>query len=364
MPVTGGPEVETREAWGWDEGWQAVLRGSDGAAAPAQPARVIAHHRDRWVLQTADGPRPARLTGSGLRGPLPATGDWVVAEPGHGPQDPLSIRCVLPRRSAVTRGSAGSAGGEQVLAANVDRLWIVHGLDSLPNPRRLERYLAIGWESGAVPEVVLTKSDLATDADESLRRVGDVAMGVRVWIVSVSDPEAMAALRDSLEPGSTIALLGPSGAGKSTLVNRLAGTEVVRTGEVRARDAKGRHTTTTRELIRLPGGALLLDTPGLRELRVLTLAHGLGRAFPDIEELAERCRFRDCAHRTEPGCAVLIAVEAGSLAADRLESFRKLEAEAAWERRRADPRAMAESLAEHKTALKTLKYHPKYQRDD
>jgi ribosome biogenesis GTPase len=252
----------------------------------------------------------------------------------------------------------------QVLATNVDRLWIVHGLDLPPNLRRLERYLAVGWESGASPELMLTKSDLASQLDEAVAAVREIAFGVPLWVVSKSDPEALDSLRDSLESGSTVALLGPSGAGKSTLINLLAGTEVARTGEVRVGDRKGRHTTTSREVIRIHNDALLLDTPGLRELRVLTLDEGLGRAFPEIEELAGRCRFRDCSHRTEPGCAVLRAVEEGTLAVDRLASFRKLEAAAAYERRRADPRAMAEAVAEYKTAMKTIKYHPKHHRDE
>jgi ribosome biogenesis GTPase len=226
----------------------------------------------------------------------------------------------------------------------------------------LERYLAVGWESGASPELVLTKSDLAVQLDEYVAAVREIAHGVPLWVVSKSDPSALASLRDSLESGSTVVLLGPSGVGKSTLINLLAQTEVARTGEVREGDRKGRHTTTSREVIRIHNDALLLDTPGLRELRVLTLDEGLGRAFPEIEELAEACRFRDCSHTTEPGCAVLRAVEEGTLAADRLAGFMKLAAAAAYERRRTDPRAMAEVVAEHKTAMKTLKYHPKHRR--
>jgi ribosome biogenesis GTPase len=251
-----------------------------------------------------------------------------------------------------------------VLAANVDRLWIVHGLDVPPNLRRLERYLAVGWESGASPELVLTKSDLASHREESVAAVREIAFGVPLWVVSKADHGALGSLRDSLESGSTVALVGPSGVGKSTLINLLAQSEVAQTGEVRAGDRKGRHTTTSREVIRIHNDALLLDTPGLRELRVLCLDEGLGRAFPEIEDLAGKCRFRDCSHQTEPGCAVLRAVEEGTLAADRLASFRKLEAAAEYERRKSDPRAMAEAVAEYKTAMKTLKYHPKHQRDE
>jgi ribosome biogenesis GTPase / thiamine phosphate phosphatase len=162
----------------------------------------------------------------------------------------------------------------------------------------------------------------------------------------------------------TVALLGPSGAGKPTLINQLADAEVTETGEVRRKDRRGRHTTTGRELFPIPGGALLLDTPGLRELRVLDLEEGLDRSFPEIEELSRVCRFRDCSHSSEPGCAVLAAVERGRLGAERLASFRKLQAEAAYERRRIDPQARAEHVAEHKTTMRTVKYHPKYQREE
>ncbi len=353
--------TEALKPWGWSSYWEALLR-KDGSRG--RPARVTSQERDRWTLQTVDGAHHGRLVGSGQDGPLPATGDWVVAEPGPYPSDPWTITEVLPRRSAVTRGPAGDGYSPQVLAANVDRLWIVHGLDVSPNLRRLERYLAVGWESGASPELVLTKSDLASHLDESLASVREIAFGVPVWVVSQSDSNALDSLRGSLESGSTVALLGPSGVGKSTLINLLARTEVARTGEVRAGDRKGRHTTTSREVIRIHNDALLLDTPGLRELRVLTLDKGLGRAFPEIEDLAGQCRFRDCSHRTEPGCAVLRAVEEGTLEADRLASFRKLEAAAEYERRKSDPRAMAEAVAEYKTAMKTLKHHPKHQRDE
>ena len=350
--------AQALETWGWDDQWEALLSDSD----QGQPARVTAHHRDRWILQTVDGPHGARVTGPVPGDRMPATGDWVIAEPGPYPSDPWTINDVLTRRSALTRGSAGDRQTEQVLAANVDRLWIVHGLDARPNLRRLERYLAVGWESGASPEVVLTKSDLAAHLEESVGAAQEIAFGVPVWVVSVSDPKALVGLRGSLEHGSTVALVGPSGVGKSTLINLMAEAEVARTAEVRAGDRKGRHTTTMRELVRIHNGALLLDTPGLRELRVLTLDKGLGGAFPEIEDLAARCRFRDCQHGTEPGCAVLLAVEEGRLASDRLTSFRKLMAEAAFERRRADPRLMAEVVAEHKTAMKTLKQHLKHQR--
>jgi ribosome biogenesis GTPase len=247
-----------------------------------------------------------------------------------------------------------------VLAANVDRLWIVQALDTPPNLRSLERYLAVAWESGATPEIVLTKSDLAGDLSGAVESVGAIAFGTPVWVVSVKDRRGLKTVRDSLTPGCTVALVGPSGAGKSTLINYLADSEVVQTGEVRPGDRKGRHTTTRRELFVIDGGALLLDTPGMRELKVLDLDDGLGHAFPDIDAFSEQCRFRDCSHSSEPGCAVVAAVEQGQLDPGRLASFRKLEAEAAYQRRRSDPQARAEHVAEHKTAMRTLRYHPKY----
>jgi ribosome biogenesis GTPase len=206
----------------------------------------------------------------------------------------------------------------------------------------------------------MTKSDLAEDLEGATRLVNTIAFGTPVRVVSVEDPSGLSALRDSLALGQTIALLGPSGAGKSTLINHLAGSEVARTGEVRSGDRKGRHTTTSRELFPIHDGALLLDTPGMRELKVLDLEAGLGQTFPEIDELSEQCRFRDCSHSSEPGCAVLAAEAEGQLDPARLASYRKLEAEAAYERRRVDPRAQAEHVAAWKTAVRTLKHHPKY----
>jgi ribosome biogenesis GTPase len=274
--------------------------------------------------------------------------------------DPWSLIAVLPRRTVISRGAAGTGGGEQVLAANVDRVWIVHGLDMPINSRRLERYLALVWDSGATPEVILTKGDLAEDLDAMIGEAGLAAVGATVRCVSSRTPESIQDLRDSLASGRTVSLLGPSGVGKSTLVNLLAGETVAATAEVRAGDRKGRHTTVRRELFRIPGGALLLDTPGMRELRVGVLAEGLKEAFADIEEFSVSCRFRDCRHDGEPGCAVLNAVDEGKLDAGRLASFRKLQAEAAHELRKSDPFARAAALSDWKTAMKTMKHHPKY----
>ena len=359
--TAGAPRDRDVTAWGWDERWAASLRE---LAPDARPARVTSQHRDRWIVETEDGPQAARLLTTASAAAIPVTGDWVAGIPGPTETDPWSILRVLPRRSAVRRGSAGESRYDQVLAANVDRLLIVQALDTPPNLRSLERYLAVCWESEASPEIVLTKSDLSRALDEAIDRVRGVSFGVPLWVTSVTEPTSIEALRVSLKAGATVALLGPSGAGKSTLVNHLAESDLTRTAEVREVDRKGRHTTTARELFRIHNGALLLDTPGMRELKVGALEEGLGRAFPDIEELAVDCRFRNCSHVAEPGCAVIRAVSEGRLGEDRLRSYRKLEAEAAYERRRVDPRARAEQVAEHKTALKTLKYHPKHRRRD
>lgn len=346
-------------AWGWDEGWagHAATLGVD----PSRIGRVTGQERGSWSLQTEVGPRSARIPSASGLDPFPVVGDWVVAEPGPTRTDPWSLLSVLERRSRISRGVPGTGQAEQVLAANVDRIWIVHGLDLPVNLRRIERYLAVVWESGASPEIILTKADLTAELESEISALRSSAMGVPIRIVTATSPESVQSLRDTLRSGSTVCLLGPSGVGKSTLVNALCGGEVSRIGEVRERDRKGRHTTTRRELFQIPGGALLIDTPGIKELRIWTLGEGLTGAFPDIEELADGCRFRDCRHETEPGCAVLAAVQEGTLAEARLESFRKLQAEAAYEQRKNDPRARAAALSDRKSALKTMKHHPKYQ---
>ena len=346
------------KAWGWDDQW--AQRAEEEGVDASTVARVVGQDRGSWSVQAESGPQIARLPSASGLGLYPVVGDWVLVEPGPMPSDPLSILAVLPRRSVISRGAAGTGGGEQVLASNVDKVWIVHGLDMPFNSRRLERYLAVVWEAGATPEVILTKSDLAEDMEATVAQVRAAAMGVSIRIVGSDDLGSVDDLRGTLAPGRVVTLLGPSGVGKSTLVNLLADTTLAETGEVRAGDRKGRHTTTRRELFLIPGGALLLDTPGIRELRVGALDEGLKQAFSDIEDFAQGCRFRDCKHHGEPGCAVLQAIEEGFLDPGRLASFRKLQAEAAHELRKADPLARAAALSDWKTAVKTLKHHPKH----
>ena len=308
------------EELGWDAGWQSALEHlqEDNLIA----ARVAAQHRGAYVVWTAEGELRARAAGRLLYEhevgePIPGVGDWVGVRE-------TTITAILPRRSAFIRKRAGLESEEQVLAANVDTAFLLAGLDDDFSLRRLERYITTAWDSGAAPVVVLTKADLCDDVVDAMLQVETVAIGVPVHSISNVTGIGVDELSERLQPGRTIVLLGSSGVGKSTLLNRLAGDEVMRTGVVAA-DGTGRHTTTHRELVRLPDGALVVDTPGLRELQFWD--GDISAAFEDIEALAGECRFRDCAHAREPGCAVLAAVDGGTLALDRLRSWRKLQRE-------------------------------------
>ena len=287
------------------------------------PARVAAQHRGEYVLFAEEGELRARAAGRMFHdhevgGRLPAVGDWVGVTP------PATITAIVERRSAFIRKTAGKDSTEQVLAANVDTAFLLAGLDDDFSLRRLERYITSAWESGAAPVIVLTKADLCADVAEAVLAVETVAIGVPVHPISNVSGEGLDALERYVQPGRTIVLLGSSGVGKSTLLNRLAGEEVMRTRALAA-DGTGRHTTTHRELFRLENGGLVIDTPGLRELQFWE--GDVSAAFEDIEALATTCRFRDCAHASEPGCAVLGAVDNGSLELDRLRSWRKLQRE-------------------------------------
>jgi ribosome biogenesis GTPase len=291
-------------------------------------ARVAVEHRTKYGVYTGSGEAEAALTGSArheaaARIDRPAVGDWVAMAPppagGAG-----AIHAVLPRTSAFTRKVAGHEHEEQVVAANIDVAFLVTSLNAELSPRRLERYLTLAWKSGARPVVVLTKADLAESPAALAREVEAVAVGVSVLLTSAKTGLGIEELRGFLADHRTGTVLGSSGVGKSTLMNALVGWERQDTGKIREADDRGRHTTTRRELVRLPGGGLLIDTPGMRELQLSEAGEGLLSAFEDIEELARGCAFRDCGHGPEPECAVRDAVSAGRLSAERLESFHKL----------------------------------------
>jgi ribosome biogenesis GTPase / thiamine phosphate phosphatase len=299
------------------------------------PGRVVAAHRAAYDVQTADGNVRTRLPGRLLHENLDvAVGDWV------GLGDGL-IRTVLPRRSAIVRQAAGRTSEKQTLAANVDLAFIVTSLGPELEPRRIERYLVTIWESGAVPEIVLTKADRVDDPWSYVAAVEAVAVGVPIHVVSGLTGQGCDALRARLQPGVTAVLIGSSGVGKSTLVNRFAGADRMAVTETRADDDEGRHTTSHRELIELPGGGLVIDTPGIRELQLWD-GGGIDEAFADVEGLAAACRFNDCSHSSEPGCAVNAALESGALAQERYDSWRKLQRELRAIAVRADARLRRE----------------------
>ncbi len=343
---------------GWNDSFQRHFDALNDRSA--HPARVAIEHRDRYSLVGIPGTPSATLAGrlrhaSTDRLALPAVGDWVAVRPGAA--DEGVITALLPRRTAFVRRAAGAVTEPQVVAANVDTVLVVTGLDGDFNPRRVERYLAAITRSGAEAVIVLNKADLCDDPRAPVSALGPSAATAAVRVVSALDGSGVDTLREYLEPGRTLAVVGSSGAGKSTLVNRLLGRELLATGAVRVHDDRGQHTTSHRELVPLEGGAVLIDTPGMRELQLW--ADGdesdLAGVFDDIAALAGACRFRDCGHADEPGCAVRGAIDRGALSEGRLASYRKLQRELAYERRKQDPAARYQSREEFKRRARVLR---------
>jgi len=346
-------EVPFPPGLGWDDRCAAVF--APWAEAGLVPARVARVDRGAVTALTAGG--EVRAGTALLDEPL-AVGDWVALDPAEPDRGVVGL---VERRSAVVRRDAGGTARAQVLAANVDHVLLLHPLDGPPNLRRIERELVAAWDSGARPAVVLTKAD-RVDAGEAERWVGAVeavAPGVDVLAISVVTGAGLDRVAQLVGPERTVVLLGPSGAGKSSLANALAGEERQEVAEVRARDRKGRHTTVASQLVPLAGGGLLIDTPGLRALALWDAEEGLGLAFPDVDELAEGCRFADCEHASEPDCAVRAAVEEGTLSEQRLESWRRLRAELRRLELDRDARAKAEERRRTRPLHKAMRRFPK-----
>jgi ribosome biogenesis GTPase len=355
-----------------DLGWNGRVEAlfAEHATPDRVPGRVVASHRETAIVRLADGTVAGHVSGRFRRdavGPadFPAVGDWVVIEPRLAERSG-TIHAVLPRRGAITRTASDSnrrGGGrlvdEQVMAANVDVALIVASISIEPNLRRLERYLALAWGSEASPVVVLNKADRATDVSAAVSRVESVALGVDIHPTSALTGSGVDAVAAHLSPGRTAVVLGPSGVGKSTLVNALLGEERQLTREIREADGRGRHTTTHRELIPLPGGALLIDTPGIRSLELLDADDGVGLLYADIEAIAADCRFADCRHEREPGCAVRAAVDDGSIDSGRWAGYRKLERHEAHLARETDVRAREAERRRWKVISKSVEDHMK-----
>jgi ribosome biogenesis GTPase len=334
---------------GWDPAWEAVR--STFARDDLIPARVATQHRGGYLLFTESGDLPAVVSGrfrheTRVPADFPVVGDWVLQSDGM-------IHALLPRRTAFSRKTNLGLIEEQVAAANVDVVFVVAALDTEPNLRRIERYVTVAYESGAEPVLLLSKSDLCADLDATVAAVRDVVPGTPVHAVSARTGDGLAVLDIYCRPGRTTVFLGPSGVGKTTLLNVLTGTERA-TAEVRD-DGRGRHTTTQRELVLVAGRGVVIDTPGMRELQLWDADAGLSAVFADIEALARECRFPDCAHDGEPGCAIRVALETGRLDSDRLAGYRKLEREELFIAKKRDARLVSDEKRQHKIFARRLR---------
>ncbi|HTX74295.1 MAG TPA: ribosome small subunit-dependent GTPase A [Rectinemataceae bacterium] len=362
-------KIEALRAFGFDEGF---LSDFQNAARPGDsPARIVEVQRGRFTaVRSSEGgveeveiqPTGALLDETRAGEAYPAVGDWVVISD----EEPARVRSVLPRRNALARKRPGETARDrveaQILAANVDFAFIVMAAGRDWNPRRLERYLALAGEAGVRPVVVITKADLADDPDALVEDAVSLAPGLQCALVCAPEGRGLESLGEWLQAGKTIVLLGSSGAGKSTLLNAVAGHRLADTGDVRSGDERGRHTTTHRQLYRLPGGALVIDSPGLREIQLWGEEDSVDSVFGEIERYAAECRYRDCAHLHEPGCAVRAALESGEIDSERYESWRKLRREVAYLNYREDPSARRAEIGRWKSINKSMRGYTKERR--
>lgn len=347
--------------FGWNEFFDEAFR--DWREQGFTVGRIAAEFTHQYRVLASTGELSAEVTGkfrfdAADKSAFPAVGDWVVLRALPGEQRAM-IHAVLPRRSQFVRKVAGFAIEPQVVAANVDTVFLVTALDHNFNLRRIERALILAWESGATPVIVLSKADLCADVQDRIDQVESIAPGTPVHAISSVDESGLDDLSRYLQPGRTVALLGSSGAGKSTLINHLAGASLQRVGAVRAGDDHGRHTTTHRELMPIPCGALVIDTPGMRELQLWGDEGSVHAAFDDIETLAAACLFRDCRHRDEPGCRVRAAIEEGALSQERFRNYVKTQRELAHLEAKTSVQMQREKKAKYKRMSQSQRAHPK-----
>lgn len=312
---------------GWNHFFQQQLKPEESGF---QPARVFRQDTNQYHLLSEQGKLIGVLRGKFRqealsKADLPTVGDWVVVSPIEGDEpDRMQIERLLERKSKFSRKEAGEVHDEQVVASNIDTVFIVSALDKDFNLHRIERYLLLSWTSGALPVLILNKSDVCKNVDKKVEDLQVIAMGSPIHVMSAKDNSGLDSLRQYVTPGSTCAFLGSSGVGKSTIINQLLGYEKFDTGEVRSDDSKGRHTTTFREMVQASSGGMIIDTPGMREIQLWADGVSLSHSFQDIESLAASCKFSDCKHDTEPGCSITMAIEAGDLEPERLERYFKL----------------------------------------
>ncbi len=357
-------DISALRALGYSPRWEVLF--APHAEEGLTPARVIRGDRGSLLIATPDGVVHAKPSARLLKSvtsaaDLPAVGDWVAVLVSDG-LDISLIEAVLERASAITRGDSGKTSDLQVLAANIDTVFVVHPIADPPNLRRIERELSGAWDSGAVPVVVLTKMDLSADPDVARAAVESVALGADVLVTNALAGGGIQPILEYISAHRTAVLVGPSGAGKSTLINSLLGEQRQATRAVRVSDGRGVHTTVSRELIQMPGGGVLIDTPGLRAFGLTGSAEGITSVFSEIDEASRSCRFRDCTHNDEPGCAVRAAVGAGTLPPERLASYQKLMGEAQFAAARTDARLRAERERKWKLIRKAAKSY--YKRTD